>query len=212
MTREDIIGYANKIESVVKLNIVDNFDANNDVFASLGHYVKQLENRSKEYHHPSFVVLVVGPVKSGKSTFVNLVAKNYVSPTDFLECTVRPSIISKKKGEGYLEVYKSCDPMKKSEQMDDILDFLNGLIEKQEIKDVDVMQCDFSRENIDQYVKRSMIEVQNDEILLTAIHTEGGKLLQDNVLLVDMAGFDGANVNFESPAYKFQYSFGSSAR
>ena len=71
-----------------------------------------------------------------------------------------------------------------------------------EIKDVKVKQREFSRTNIDKYVKRSMVEVQGDEILLTAIHTEGGKLLQDNVLLFDMAGFDGANVNFESPAYK----------
>ena len=57
----------------------------------IAHHLKQLENRSREYHNPSFVVLVVGPVKSGKSTFVNLVARNYVSPTHFLECTVRPS-------------------------------------------------------------------------------------------------------------------------
>lgn len=204
MTREEIIGYANDIENSIKLKIVEKFDASNiDVLSGLRHYVRQLENRSKEYHHPSFVALVVGPVKSGKSTFVNLVAKNYVSPTHFLECTVRPSVISKKKGEeGYLEVYESCDPTRKSEQMDDILDFLNGLIEKQEIKDVNVKKREFSRTNIDTYVKRSMVEVQADEILLTAIHTEGGKLLQDNVLLVDMAGFDGANVNFESPAYK----------
>ncbi len=203
MTKDEIIGYAGEIEKSIQKNIVDSFDANNEVFASLSHYVRQFENRSKEYHHPSFVVLVVGPVKSGKSTFVNLVAKNYVSPTHFLECTVRPSIISKKNcEESYLEVYESCDPTRKSEQMDDILDFLNGLIEKQEIKDVKVKQREFSRTNIDKYVKRSMVEVQGDEILLTAIHTEGGKLLQDNVLLFDMAGFDGANVNFESPAYK----------
>lgn len=203
MTKDEIIGYAGEIEKSIQKNIVDSFDANNEVFASLSHYVRQFENRSKEYHHPSFVVLVVGPVKSGKSTFVNLVAKNYVSPTHFLECTVRPSIISKKNcEESYLEVYESCDPTRKSEQMDDILDFLNGLIEKHEIKDVKVKQREFSRANIDKYVKRSMVEVQGDEILLTAIHTEGGKLLQDNVLLFDMAGFDGANVNFESPAYK----------
>ena len=86
--------------------------------------------------------------------------------------------------------------------MNDILDFLNGLIEKHEIKDVNVHQREFSRENIDKYVKRGLVEVINDEILLTGIHTEGGKLLQDNVLLVDMAGFDGANANFESLAYK----------
>lgn len=203
MTKEDIIAYAREIEDSIRRNLVETLDVVNCGFKSdLQHHVRQLENRSKEYHHPSFVVLVVGPVKSGKSTFVNLVARNYVSPTHFLECTVRPSIISKKEGEAYLEVYESCDPEHKSEQMDDILDFLNGLIEKHEIKDVEVHQREFSRGNIDKYVKRSMVELQNDEILLTAIHTEGGKLLQDNVLLVDMAGFDGANANFDSPAYK----------
>lgn len=34
-----------------------------------------------------------------------------------------------------MEVYESCNTENKSEQMDDILDFLNGLIEKHEIKD-----------------------------------------------------------------------------
>ena len=203
MTKEEIKAYACEIENSIKQKVVDKLEtADKDFFSSLQHHVRQLENRSKEYLNPSFVVLVVGPVKSGKSTFVNLVAKNYVSPTHFLECTVRPSIISRKEGDSYLEVYESCNTENKSEQMDDILDFLNGLIEKHEIKDVNVHQREFSKENIDKYVKRSLAEVQNDEILLTAIHTEGGKLLQDNVLLVDMAGFDGANVNFESPAYK----------
>lgn len=203
MTKEEIKAYAREIESSIKQNVVDKLDtADKDFFSNLQHHVRQLENRSKEYQNPSFVVLVVGPVKSGKSTFVNLVAKNYVSPTHFLECTVRPSIISKKEGNGYLEVYESCNTDNKSEQMDDILDFLNGLIEKHEIKDVDVHQRDFSQTNIDKYVKCSLAEVPNDKILLTAIHTKGGKLLQDNVLLVDMAGFDGANVNFATPAYK----------
>lgn len=204
MTTQEIFDYASLIENHIKQNIIDKFDiSNNSFMSSLQHYVKQLENRSKEFHHPSFVVLVVGPVKSGKSTFVNLVAKNYVSPTHFLECTVRPSIISRKaNGDDYLEVYESCNPEDKEAQMNYILDFLNGLIEKHEIKDVNVHQLEFSRKNIDKYVKRGLVEVRNDEILLTSIHTEGGKLLQDNVLLVDMAGFDGAKANFESPAYQ----------
>ena len=203
MTTKEIKDYAKEIEEYIKKNVVDKFEAANiDVFSDLSHYVGQLENRSKEYRHPSLVVLVVGPVKSGKSTFVNLVAKNYVSPTHFLECTVRPSIISQEKGEGYLEVYESRNPANKSEQMNDILDFLNGLIDEKKIKDVKVERREFSRTNIDKYVKRSMVEVQDDKILLTAIHAKGGKLLQDNVLLVDMAGFDGANVNFENHEYK----------
>ena len=57
--------------------------------------IQKLTNRASEFDGGSFLILVVGPVKSGKSTLVNLIAHAHVSPTHFLECTVRPSIISK---------------------------------------------------------------------------------------------------------------------
>ena len=38
----------------------------------------QLSRRSLEYKNGSFIMLVVGPVKSGKSTLVNLLAHRYV--------------------------------------------------------------------------------------------------------------------------------------
>ena len=56
--------------------------------------LQRLARRAQEYRHGSFIMLVVGPVKSGKSTLVNLLAHRYVSPTDKLECTLRPTIIS----------------------------------------------------------------------------------------------------------------------
>ena len=34
--------------------------------------LQRLRRRSMEYRHGSFIMLVVGPVKSGKSTLVNL--------------------------------------------------------------------------------------------------------------------------------------------
>ena len=60
---------------------------------------QKLNNRVSEFDGGSFLILVVGPVKSGKSTLVNLIAHAHVSPTHFLECTVRPSIISKGQGQ-----------------------------------------------------------------------------------------------------------------
>ena len=54
--------------------------------------LKQLSRRSLEYKNGSFIMLVVGPVKSGKSTLVNLLAHRYVSPTDKLECTVTAEV------------------------------------------------------------------------------------------------------------------------
>ena len=47
---------------------------------------QKLNNRVSEFDGGSFLILVVGPVKSGKSTLVNLIAHAHVSPTHFLEC------------------------------------------------------------------------------------------------------------------------------
>lgn len=204
MDKSQIKSVAQTIEEYVGSHIVQPFQDDmqgNGCLNRLAPFIQQLENRSKEYRKPSFVVLVVGPVKAGKSTFVNLVARNYVSPTHFLECTVRPSIISAGDSNS-LTVYKSGNINEKSAQMDGILDCLNGLIENDEIKDVTTAVYDFTPENVDRYIKLDMINVQSDEILLTSIKTQGGSLMQEHVFIVDMAGFDGANVNFDTPAYQ----------
>ncbi len=172
-----------------------------ETFAPLLPALARLENRSKEFHNPSFVVLVVGPVKSGKSTFVNLVANSYVSPTHFLECTVRPSIISMGKKKE-LTIYRTQKREEKKEQMNDILDCLNGLMERDQVSNISTTTVPLSEENIDKYVRLDLCGVENDDILLTSITTEGGKLLQENVFLVDMAGFDGANVSLDTPTYQ----------
>lgn len=204
MDKIKVTDVAVSIEKYVKTNITDKYVSHLCTMPDCDliiHHLRQLENRSKEFHNPSFVVLVVGPVKSGKSTFVNLVARNYVSPTHFLECTVRPSLISSDKRDS-LTVYRSTNPEHKEEQINNILDSINGLSDIEDIVDVRKEDFEYSEENVDRYIKLDTISVANDDILLTSIKTHGGKLLQDHVYLVDMAGFDGANVNFESPAYK----------
>ena len=82
--------------------------------------LSQLSRRSLEYKNGSFIMLVVGPVKSGKSTLVNLLAHRYVSPTDTLECTVRPSIISNVANEKdcKIEIYKARHEGRKAEDLD----------------------------------------------------------------------------------------------
>ena len=196
---------AASIEEYVSQQLTDKYqEAVKDIDgcgADIAHHLGQLANRSREYHNPSFVVLVVGPVKSGKSTFVNLVARNYVSPTHFLECTVRPSLIFSG-NEERLTVYRSTDTQHKEEQINCIIDSINGLTDEASVTNVRREQYAHTPKNIDRYVKQGNVSVDNDDILLTSIETHGGKLLQDHVYLVDMAGFDGDKVNFESPAYK----------
>ena len=208
MNEKELIEIAEGIEKYISDKLIkayfESFSENSDEkIIGIIPYLKRLANRSREYKHQSFVVLVVGPVKSGKSTFVNLVANEYVSPTHFLECTGRPSIISKGSSRE-ITIYHSKDTNNKAGQIEDIFDSLNGLIDKAEIADVDIKTVELNEKNIGEYVKLDLNSNNVDETLITSITTNAnaGGLLQDNVLLIDMAGFDGAKVNMANTPYE----------
>ena len=96
---EDVLLHKCKILSQEVSRLVREYNSRTDNSSVIISQLSKAENRSKEYENGTFIVLVVGPVKSGKSTLVNLIANAYVSPTHFLECTVRPSIISQRRGD-----------------------------------------------------------------------------------------------------------------
>lgn len=171
-----------------------------EVYASL----KKIAGRAKEYADRSFVILVAGPVKSGKSTFVNLVADAFVSPTHFLECTVRPSIISSTDNpqEEVITAYRSKAPERAVEQVDAIIDSLRGLIRPEEVPDVMTESWPLTEQNIDEHVALDLSDMDKDGTLMTTIKTPGGKLLTNGVYLIDMPGFDGSRANLDSPLYK----------
>ncbi|MBD4336382.1 dynamin family protein, partial [Xanthomonas citri pv. citri] len=75
----------------------------------------------------------------------------HVSPTHFLECTVRPSIISKGQEESITSIFSTADKVKKLEQFDSVIDSLRGFeklenipeigIEKKELNDINLDAC-----------------------------------------------------------------------
>ena len=161
------------------------------------------ENRSREYENGSFIVLVVGPVKSGKSTLVNLIANAYVSPTHFLECTVRPSIISQRRAgeECRITVFTSEEPTNRVEQIDAIIDTLRGIEKEASLHSIKKSQFDLTPENIKEKVELGLKESLSSETLLTSITTPGGKLMKQDVFIIDMPGFDGEYANIDNPVY-----------
>lgn len=171
-----------------------------EVYASL----RKIAGRAKEYADRSFVILVAGPVKSGKSTFVNLVANAFVSPTHFLECTVRPSIISSTDDpqKEVITAYRSKAPERSVEQVDAIIDSLRGLMKPEEIPEVMTESWPLTEQNIDEHVALDLSDMDKDGTLMTTIKTPGGKLLTNGVYLIDMPGFDGSRANLGSPLYK----------
>ncbi len=173
---------------------------NGEVRASL----KKIANRAREYADRSFVILVAGPVKYGKSTFVNLVANAFVSPTHFLECTVRPSIISctDEPGQEFITAYRSENKANAVEQVDAIIDSLRGLIRPEDVPQVLTETWPLTEANIDEHVALDLSDVGADGTLMTTIKTPGGKLLTNGVYLIDMPGFDGSRANLDSPLYR----------
>ena len=159
-------------------------------------------SRAREHSDRSFVILVAGPVKSGKSTFVNLVANAFVSPTHFLECTVRPSIISASESKHVITVYKSENKTRVVEQVDAIIDHLRGQISYDAIPEVSRQEWPLTPANIDEHVALDISDVEGDGTLMTTIKTPGGKLLTSGVYMIDMPGFDGSKANLDSPLYR----------
>ncbi|MBQ2587797.1 MAG: dynamin family protein, partial [Prevotella sp.] len=174
--------------------------------------LQRLSRRSMEYKNGSFIMLVVGPVKSGKSTLVNLLAHRFVSPTDKLECTVRPSIISNVDNERdcRIDVYRSKVEGRKAEDLDLIVDKLRGIMSDDDEVEryLDKETFALTNDNIKEVIFPSYN--REDRTIITSITTTGSKLLRNDkdgnegkIFLVDMPGFDGNNVNIENdPLYE----------
>ncbi len=184
-------------------HIVDEYKSSIKGTPAIVAQLAKAENRSKEYENGSFIVLVVGPVKSGKSTLVNLIANAYVSPTHFLECTVRPSIISQRhEGDDCkITVFTSEDTDDRVEQIDAIIDCIRGIEKEDALKNINKNIFDLTRENIKEKVELGLKESLSSETLMTSITTPGGKLMKQNVFIIDMPGFDGEYANIDNPVY-----------
>ena len=165
--------------------------------------LRKAGSRAHEYENGTFIVLVVGPVKSGKSTLVNLIANAYVSPTHFLECTVRPSIISQRReGEDCrITVYTTEDSRRRVEQIDSVIDSIRGIESGEWLRDVVKSEFELTPENIKDKVELGLQESLSAETLVTSITTPGGRLMKQDVFIVDMPGFDGEYANIDDPVY-----------
>lgn len=174
-----------------------------DLPADISDQCNRLRCRSQEWRSKAFFVIVVGPVKSGKSTFVNLLAHEKVSPTHFLECTVRPSIISRKSEERkdslITPFLTEGDPS--IEHVDTIIDYIKGLPYADLSNVKKEVPCLLTDVNLDK-INSALDLTGRSKIALTAITAKGGKFLQNDIYMIDMPGFDGVMANLNASFYK----------
>lgn len=162
-------------------------------------------SRSKEHNSKAFLMMVIGPTKSGKSTLVNLLARDIVSPTDVAECTIRPSIIAKKNEsvQDDIIVYKSKKDSKESKAdcLDAVVNILKGTGSEKDEYIVDSSETHSIRE-LKNVITNHIFT--NDNTVITAVTVDVSEgILSNNgsdenqIFLVDMPGFDGAIVKSE---------------
>lgn len=156
-----------------------------------------LQRARREFGANLFFILMFGPLKAGKSTLTNLLAREYVSPTGFgMETTLRPSIILKSRTKEYsIDVYEMVDPRDDQEELfNQVIDILRGISDAKAVK---------SRIRVTTYpltaqtVKQQLTEPLGSEPLITILNVPGGNLVTEHIALIDMPGLDGVKSNWE---------------
>ena len=199
---KELIGIEDAIANVANSEIGKYFQnyKNDEISKNL----KKLISFSKEHKSKAFLMMVIGPTKSGKSTLVNLLARNLVSPTDVAECTIRPSIIARKDEsiKDDIIVYKSKgdDKNLKVKCLDAVVNILKNTANEDDKDLVD----DKETHDISELEKVITSQIfTNDRTVITAVTTEASEGILSNaaddnhIYIVDMPGFDGAIVKKE---------------
>ncbi len=169
--------------------------------------IKRITRCRKEFDSTCFFVLVVGPLKSGKSTFVNILANKRVSPTDTLECTAVPTIIGKASGAALNTITKYVPAgvlnVDKVNAFGSIIDVLRG-IESPEILNgiVNANYLDATDDNITQVVTNHNPAPGAPDPIVATIGIDGSDFIDDQIMIIDMPGLDGTLVNNADPLYQ----------
>lgn len=159
--------------------------------------VDMLDRAKREFDANLFFILMFGPLKAGKSTLTNLLAREYVSPTGFgIETTLRPSLIMKSHTKEYvIDIYEIVDTKDDKEELFNlVMDVLRGIMDFQLIKSrIRKVTIPLTQQN----VENQLIRYLDSEPLVTVLNVPGGDLITEHIALIDMPGLDGIKSNWE---------------
>lgn len=161
---------------------MDNEDVRRELFR-INDYAQTIDNGA-------FLIVIIGAVKAGKSTFCNLLAGEDVCQTDHAACTTRPMFITK--GNNIYRTFKSTSNLVE----DNVFVFekiLSNIIKKDEDKEIAGVESQKMP-----ITKECIVDAndKNRDYFLTSFSVEGSELVRDKIVFVDMPGLDDANSSF----------------
>ncbi|MBR4324100.1 MAG: dynamin family protein [Bacteroidales bacterium] len=137
----------------------------------------------------AFLVVIIGDVNAGKSTFCNLLAHNDICQTDSEECTKKPLFITK--GDNVYSTFK-----KKTGSFGDkklIFEKILSKIVKGNAEDIDGVEIESTPISEDTVIDTN----KHSDYFLTSVAVDEKGLVKDKIFFVDMPGLNGANANFD---------------
>ena len=171
--------------------------------AELRSIIDGISRARLEFDSKLFFIVVFGPVKSGKSTLVNALARDYVSPTRFSrETTRRASIVIQSGSKGIDQFFSRRHKLTRTTQhdaaelradFDHVVHYLRGLVSEAELDpQVRRVAHEFNRENINHLLSAEL----DEEPLITVIRSTGGNLINSDTAILDIPGLDGHYANY----------------
>ena len=155
----------------------------------------------REFDARLFFIVVFGPLKSGKSTLVNTLARQYVSPTRFArESTRRASIVIRGAKSGIQQFFWKNEMSDSSDQhrkgaFEKVIQFLRGVLTEESLaEDISIVDQPYDKSSVDRVLAGPL----EREPLITVIRCPGGKLIGEEIAVLDVPGLDGFQTNTEN--------------
>lgn len=162
-----------------------------DVGRHLAEVTRRLKRTAAEFNSKLFILLVFGPLKSGKSTLVNCLVGSEVSPTALgISTTKRPSIMLSAPGqepmaEQFFEAERN--PETRLQTFEVAIDYLRGLKRREELSGEVVIRA-LPMEKVGAELRRE--PAAGMEPLITAIRLPSNSFTQAGVAIIDTPGLD----------------------
>ena len=166
-------------------------------FSDLKRSIELLRLRVEQDGTRTVFVLIVGPLKSGKSTFVNLLADAVVSPMNHVECTMKPTFVVKSSdGTGRILAVNNDGNSTPNQIIENLINRIRNVESITElIEDATIDEVELNENNL---IEQNL----NEASVMNIVCSGGGTLLAENVYLVDMPGLDGAVANMQNIPYE----------
>ena len=212
-----------EIKNFFKASIETSFSTlSKDQSRTIEDWSNRVNNSFDAFRSEIFVVSCIGMLKAGKSTLVNLFARNeFASPTGYgVDTTLRPALIVQSQDtDGEIEIWIPNEEFSK-DNMDEVFLYIGKVIEKDQVKCATCYSYNLTPDNLRNALCKRVGEapenmLRNEPVIViikVPAKVEFGigqipdkPLLSSEIVILDTPGLDSGNSNWTSDSERYSW-------